>query len=323
MDSTVRTSEKYRWWGYVLSRQEILQVRFCLCIVLIVHWIFMNPIRNPAIKFFRAKVVFEIIDSNNSTNIAEINNSFVVIDSHLSTRVSKKRTNAFSLSYINAWKKKYVTTYIRKRREKKETQSNSIFHGSVTQRFVFCFVSFRFFSPPSLVISIHNVARLVFLRHFKITTMDHTTRNYYFSRRMLDGIMSLNIRIRYVITRFHNDRICANEIEFLAVCIVRYVSIIIYDLSFFHGVQRKMKYRNNLSRPIFFSPFATWYSDIDEFSSLELIQIAIDHILFSRFSRTFSIQILRVKLSIFFFFLFCKINPDRYLRAYRENEGDR
>lgn len=148
MDSTVRTSEKYRWWGYVLSRQEILQVRFCLCIVLIVHWIFMNPIRNPAIKFFRAKVVFEIIDSNNSTNIAEINNSFVVIDSHLSTRVSKKRTNAFSLSYINAWKKKYVTTYIRKRREKKETQSNSIFHESVTQRFVFCFVSFRFFSPP-------------------------------------------------------------------------------------------------------------------------------------------------------------------------------
>ena len=44
----------------------------------------------------------------------------MVIDSHLSTRVSKKRTNAFSLSYINAWKKKYVTTYIRKRREKKE-----------------------------------------------------------------------------------------------------------------------------------------------------------------------------------------------------------
>lgn len=139
----------------IVATRNILQVRFCLCIVLIVHWIFMNPIRNPAIKFFRAKVVFEIIDSNNiidwnnnSTNIAEINNSFVVIDSHLSTRVSKKRTNAFSLSYINAWKKKYVTTYIRKRREKKETQSNSIFHGSVTQRFVFCFVSFRFFSPP-------------------------------------------------------------------------------------------------------------------------------------------------------------------------------
>ena len=207
--------------------------------------------------------------------------------------------------------------------KKKKHNPTAFFTGrSLNDSF---FASFHsvFFLPPSLVISIHNVARLVFLCHFKIATMDHTTRNYYFSRRMLDGIMSLNIRIRYVITRFHNDRICANEIEFLAVCIVRYVSIIIYDLSFFHGVQRKMKYRNNLSRPIFFSPFATWYSDIDEFSSLELIQIAIDHILFSRFSRTFSIQILRVKLSIFFFFLFCKINPDRYLRAYRENEGDR
>lgn len=226
-----------------------------------------------------------------------------MIDSHLSTRVSKKRARMlFHYRTLMRGKKNTLRRIFVKGGKKKETQSNSIFHGSVTQRFVFCFVSFRFFSPPSLVISIHNVARLVFLRHFKITTMDHTTRNYYFSRRMLDGIMSLNIRIRYVITRFHNDRICANEIEFLAVCIVRYVSIIIYDLSFFHGVQRKMKYRNNLSRPIFFSPFATWYSDIDEFSSLELIQIAIDHILFSRFSRTFSIQILRVKLSIFFFF---------------------
>lgn len=111
----------------------------------------MNPIRNPAIKFFRAKVVFEIIDSNNSTNIAEINNSFVVIDSHLSTRVSKKRTNAFSLSYINAWKKKYVTTYIRKRRKKKKHNPTAFFTGrSLNDSF---FASFHsvFFLPPALL----------------------------------------------------------------------------------------------------------------------------------------------------------------------------
>lgn len=99
-------------------------------------------------KILLAKVVFEIIDSNNSTNIAEINNSFVVIDSHLSTRVSKKCARMLFHYRTLMRGKKNITTYIRKRREKKETQSNSIFHGSVTQRFVFCFVSFRFFFSP-------------------------------------------------------------------------------------------------------------------------------------------------------------------------------
>lgn len=65
-------------------------------------------------EIFSSKI-FQIIDSNNnSTNIAKINNSLaiilfdryrMVIDSHLSTRTSNKRTNAFSLSYVNGWKK--------------------------------------------------------------------------------------------------------------------------------------------------------------------------------------------------------------------------
>lgn len=152
MDSTVRTSEKYRWWGYVLSRQEILQVRFCLCIVLIVHWIFMNPIRNPAIKFFRAKVVFEIIDSNNSTNIAEINNSFVVIDSHLSTRVSKKRARMlFHYRTLMRGKKNTLRRIFVKGGKKKKHNPTAFFTSrSLNDSF---FASFHsvFFLPPALL----------------------------------------------------------------------------------------------------------------------------------------------------------------------------
>lgn len=111
---------------------------------------------------------------------------------------------------------------------KKHTHNlTAFFTGRSLNDSFFFLLRFILFFLPSLVISIHNVARLVFLRHFKITTMDHTTRNYYFFHRMLDGIMSLNIRTQCVITRFHNGRICANEIEFLTVCSVWYVSIII------------------------------------------------------------------------------------------------
>lgn len=77
----------------------------------------------------------------------------MVIDSHLSTRTSNKRTNAFSLSYVNGWKK--IRRWIRfdvvvKKKKIHAHNLTAFFTGrSLNDSF---FASFRsvFFSPALL-----------------------------------------------------------------------------------------------------------------------------------------------------------------------------
>lgn len=100
-------------------------------------------------KILLAKVVFEIIDSNNSTNIAEINNSFVVIDSHLSTRVSKKRARMlFHYRTLMRGKKNTLRRIFVKGGKKKKHNPTAFFTSrSLNDSF---FASFHsvFFLPP-------------------------------------------------------------------------------------------------------------------------------------------------------------------------------